>query len=83
MLTRLRVLFWVGVFVLFLPYYGITDFIRSVITFIAGFGIIFLALRLRHDYKLMKLRLKRLEQPVVEQSISTNTEEKPQMATNG
>ena len=64
-------LFWVGVFVLFLPYYGITDWIRSLVTFVAGFGIMFLSFKLRHDYKLLKLRLKRLEQPVVEQSINT------------
>ena len=61
MLNKLRYLFWVGIIILFLPYIGIPNNIKSILTIILGFVIIFLSIKIKKNYKMLKLKIYQLE----------------------
>jgi len=72
MIAKLRFLFWLGIITLFVPYFGITEGIRKMLTIAIGILIIYLTLRLRKGYKQLKFQLRKQDdQPVV---IETKTE---------
>ena len=64
--SKLRALFWVGVIVLFLPYIGLPDGWKAVLTIILGLTIIVLVFKSRREYKALKFQLRRYEQPSTE-----------------
>lgn len=74
MIGKLRILFWIGVVVLFVPYLGITSGIRTGLTIVLGALIIWLTLRLRKNYKEIRFKLRRMEEPASTPQINTDTE---------
>ncbi len=66
MISKLRVLLWIGIGLLFLPYFGFPDAWRTVITICLGIVIIILVFKLRREYKILKFQIRRYEEPAVE-----------------
>lgn len=58
MAGKLRLLFWIGIIMLFLPFFGITDWMRTTLTVILGILIIYLTFKLRYAYKKLKFELR-------------------------
>jgi hypothetical protein len=71
--AKLRILFWLGVLTLFVPYLGITSGIRTGLTIAIGVLVIWITLRLRKQYKELKYRLRRLEEPQSTPDLSTES----------
>lgn len=71
---KLRILFWVGVVILTLPYLGVTEGMRKMLTIASGALIIWLVFRLRKAHKEMRFRLRKFEEPPVTQDIDIHTQ---------
>lgn len=67
--TKLRSLFWVGIIVLFLPYVGLPDGWKAVLTIALGIIIITLVFKLRREYKTLKFQLRRYQEPSIEPTV--------------
>lgn len=63
MIGKLRLLFWIGVLMLFVPYLGITSGFKTVLTIVLGILVIYLTFGLRRGYKQMRYQMRRTEQP--------------------
>ncbi len=63
MIPKLRILFWIGVVTIFVPYLGITEGVRTALTILIGVAIIWMSFRIRKNYKELRFRLRRLEEP--------------------
>lgn len=63
MLGKLRLLFWIGIVLLFLPFFGIPSTWKTLLTILAGIGIAYLAFRLRYAYKKMKFEMRQAVPP--------------------
>lgn len=64
--VKLRVLFWLGIITLFVPYLGVTEGIRRIVTIVIGALIIYLTLRLKKGFKQLRYQAKKAEdQPIV------------------
>lgn len=61
MIGKLRLLFWLGIVMLFLPFFGIPDTWKMYLAVLIGAGIIALAILLRKNYRAMRLVIKNLE----------------------
>ena len=73
MIAKIRILFWIGVLMLFVPYLGIRSGIRAILTVALGALVIWLSLRLRRQYKELRFRLRRFEEPTSAPEVSTDT----------
>ncbi len=73
MIRKLRILFWIGIVLLFVPFFGIHSSWKSILTVLIGVGIVYLSLSIRKDYKIIKFKLKRFEEPQVQPEIHTTT----------
>ncbi len=73
MIPKLRILFWIGVFTLCIPYLGITNGIRTAITVFVGVLIIWLTFRMRKQYKELRFKLRRLEEVPTTPELDINT----------
>lgn len=60
---KLRILFWIGIALLFVPYIGVTSRFRTAITIFLGILVVWLSFRIRKEYKILRFRLRRLEEP--------------------
>jgi hypothetical protein len=58
MLGKLRLLFWIGIILLFLPFLGIPLLWKKVLIAIIGAGIVYLSFRIRYAYKKMKFEMR-------------------------
>ena len=65
---KLRLLFWLGIIVLFLPFLGVPDWLRTALTIFIGIILIYLTFKFRYMYKKMKFELHQQEQIATEQS---------------
>lgn len=74
MISKLRILFWIGIFMLFVPYLGITEGLRRPLIVLMGVLIIWLALRLRKNYKEIRFKLRRFEEPASTPEINVDTQ---------
>lgn len=72
MAGKLRLLFWIGIVLLFIPYLGITEGIKTILTIASGLALIFVAFKLKHAYKEIKYRLRRYEEPASQTAPSIN-----------
>ncbi len=61
MIGKLKILFWTGIVLLFLPNFGLPDFLKTIFTVVIGMLVIFLAVKLKHGYKKMKYELRHVE----------------------
>lgn len=55
---KLQVLLWIGIIVLFLPIFGIPDWLRTVVTIVIGLVLIYLSYTLKYAYKKLKFELR-------------------------
>lgn len=62
---KLRLLLWIGIIVLFLPYFGVPDWLRTSLTVLIGIVLIYLSYSLKYAYKKLKFELR--PQQTVEQ----------------
>lgn len=65
---KLRLLLWIGIIVLFLPYFGVPDWLRTSITVLIGVVLIYLSYSLTYAYKKLKFEL-RPQQTVSQEEI--------------
>ena len=61
MIGKLRLLFWIGVALLFIPYVGIFHSWKNGITILLGILIIYLTFKIRRDYKMLRFKMRRYE----------------------
>lgn len=73
MSRKLRILFWVGVIALFVPFLGITSGMKAGLTIAIGVVVIWLTLRLRRNHKELRYKLRRLEEPQGTPEINTSS----------
>ncbi len=73
MIRKLRILFWTGIALLFVPFFGVHSSWKSILTVVIGVCVIYLAFTLRKEYKVLRFRLKRFEEPEVQAEIHTTT----------
>lgn len=71
---KLRLLFWIGILIMFVPYLGVTSGIRTGFTIILGMLIIWITIRLKHNYKELRFRLRRLEEPMATPDVSSDAQ---------
>ncbi len=69
MIGKLRILFWTGIVLLFVPQFGIPQTFKSILTVGLGILVIVLALKLRHGYKKLKFQLRHTEEVTTQQDI--------------
>ncbi len=71
MIAKLRILFWIGIIILFLPFFGVPDWLRTALTIAIGIVIVYLTFSLRRSYK--KLRFELRQGAIVPQSSTEPT----------
>ncbi|HTH92991.1 MAG TPA: hypothetical protein VL576_00735 [Candidatus Paceibacterota bacterium] len=69
MIGKLRILFWLGVLMLFLPFLGIPNTWKTIIAVIIGIALIALSILLRRKYRSLRHMIRTLEHSVIEQPI--------------
>jgi hypothetical protein len=62
MIGKLRLLFWIGIGMLFLPYLGIPDSWKAVLATMIGLGIIVLTVHIRKYYKMVRFKLRKYQE---------------------
>ncbi len=55
---KLRLLLWIGIIVLFLPFFGIPDWLRTTLTIAIGVVLVYMSYSLRYAYKKLKFELR-------------------------
>ncbi len=58
MVGKLRLLLWIGIVLLFLPFFGVVDVIKTALTIGIGILLIILTFRLRYAYKKLRFELR-------------------------
>lgn len=66
MIAPLRVVFWLGVLMLFVPFLGIPNTWKGLLAALVGILLIFCTFRIRKSYKRLKLSIRKLEQTISE-----------------
>jgi Ca2+/Na+ antiporter len=69
MIGKLKFLFIIGIVTLVLPYIGVPDSWKRIITIAFGALIIYLTFALKHEHKILRGRINRLEQPTINNDI--------------
>jgi hypothetical protein len=64
MIGKISIVFWIGLGMLFLPFFGIPDSWKLILAVLIGIALIALSFTLRKNYKLMKYKLRKLEQQI-------------------
>lgn len=62
MATKLRVLFWLGMILLFLPFIGIPATWKMILTILIGLCILRYSFIIREEYKRIRTLLRQYEQ---------------------
>jgi predicted Kef-type K+ transport protein len=76
MMGKISMVFWIGVGMLFLPFFGIENTWKLILAVLIGMALIVLSFILRKNYKLMKYKLRKFEQEVpVETVVETAVHE--------
>lgn len=76
MVGKLRLLLWIGIVLLFLPFFGVVDIVKTMLTVAIGVLLIVLTYRLRYAYKKLRFELRQgASQPIdpTDQSIHGTT----------
>jgi hypothetical protein len=58
MVGKLRLLLWIGIVILFVPFFGVPDTLRTGLTIVIGIVVIYLTFRIKHAYKQLKFTLR-------------------------
>jgi hypothetical protein len=76
MIGKLRLLFWLGIVMLFLPFFGIPNTWKTVLAIMIGVAIIAISLSLRRHYRSQRAIIRNLEHTIADQAIiHVSTEE--------
>ncbi len=76
MIGKFRVLFWLGIVMLFLPFFGIPNTWKTGIAVLVGIILIALSVLLRNSYRAMRIIIKNLEHTVINTTIGATPAEK-------
>jgi hypothetical protein len=71
MIGRLRLVFWTGIALTFLPFFGIPNTWKTGLAIAIGIGLIVLSIALRKKYRALRLIIRNLERTVAEQTVRT------------
>jgi hypothetical protein len=69
MIGKLRILFWLGIVMLFLPFFGIPNTWKTVLAVLIGIALIIASVSLRKRYRALRIHIRSLENTVVEQTL--------------
>ncbi len=69
MIGKLRLLFWMGIVMLFLPFFGIPNVWKTVIAITIGIALVALAILLRTQYRALRAIIRNLEQAAAGQTL--------------
>lgn len=69
MIGKLRLLFWIGIFMIFLPFLGIPNTWKMTITMLIGIGLITTAVALRKRHRTLRGIIRNLEHTVTEATL--------------
>lgn len=62
MIGKIKVVLWVGITLLFLPYVGLPRSWKAIISVLLGTALIYISFTLKRVYKWMRFQLRRFEQ---------------------
>jgi hypothetical protein len=71
MIGKLRLLFWLGIVMLFLPFFGIPDTWKTALAILIGIGLVTIALLLRKSYRAQRIIIRNLEHTITQHTIHT------------
>ncbi len=54
MIRKLKLLLWIGIVLLFVPFFGVPDGVRTALTIMIGVLVIYLSMRITYGYKKLK-----------------------------
>jgi hypothetical protein len=66
MIAKLRLLFWLGIVMLFLPFFGIPNTWKTILAVLIGIFLIWVSIALRRNYRTMRHTIRTLEHPTNE-----------------
>lgn len=70
MIAKIRVLYWIGITMLFLPFFGIPSAWKTLGAIVIGVLLLWLTSGIRKNYKALKLKLRQNEDFVKQEAIS-------------
>jgi NADH:ubiquinone oxidoreductase subunit K len=62
MIGKIRIVFWLGVVLMFLPFFGIPNTWKTVIAILIGISLVLIAVQLRKHYRSLRIIIRNLEQ---------------------
>lgn len=71
MATKLKILFWAGIVLIFIPFIGVGTTIKHALTILIGALVLWIVFRMRKHYKELRFKLRKFEEPtaVIDQDI--------------
>ena len=72
MIAKIRVVLWIGIVLLFVPFFGLPDVWKTAFIIILGIVLIYNAFSLRRAYKRLKFELR---QGAISQQVTQETEQ--------
>jgi hypothetical protein len=69
MIGRLRLVFWIGIVLTFLPFFGVPSTWKTVSAIVIGIGLMILSIALRKRYRALRLIIRNLERTATEQTL--------------
>jgi hypothetical protein len=69
MIGKLRLLFWLGIVMLFLPFLGIPNTWKMILAMLIGIGLIIIALLLRKKHRALRSVIRNLEHTITESTL--------------
>lgn len=69
MIGKIRIVFWLGIVMMFLPFFGIPNTWKTVMAIIVGLLLVVIAFLLRKHYRTMRSIIKNLEHTVAETTL--------------
>jgi Ca2+/Na+ antiporter len=68
MIGKVRTVFWLGIVMMFLPFFGIPNTWKTALAVIIGVTLVVIAFLLRKHYRIMRGVIKNLEHSVAEKT---------------
>lgn len=69
MIAKLRLLFWLGIVMLFLPFFGIPNAWKTILAVIIGIFLVTISIALRRNYRSLRHTIRTLEHDRITASI--------------
>jgi uncharacterized membrane protein len=81
MIGKLRLLFWMGIVMLFLPFFGIPNTWKTILAILIGLVLILVSLSLRKRYRAMRNIIRNLEHSVAQHTMQSESQLEPLSAS--